>query len=73
MRGTACFHDHHTNGAVGEETLELGARQAMLFDHSVFGIGDNHLVDVLCQVDGSGSSMGVKIRSAPTNGILWSA
>jgi hypothetical protein len=48
---------------VGEEALELSSAQAMLLHDAVVGIGDGDLEDVLCQINGGGSSMHVGLLS----------
>jgi hypothetical protein len=43
MRRAARFHHYQADRTIGEPTLELGAREAMGFDHPPRTIGDGQL------------------------------
>jgi len=51
------FHDHQIHLAVGKPALNLGAAQALGFNHAPVFIGDGKLEDGFGQIDGHGSSM----------------
>ena len=51
MRAATGFHHHQAHRSVGEETLELSARQALLFDHAPRSIGDGDLKHGLRKID----------------------
>ena len=59
----ARLHDDQADIAIGKPALELGARQALGFDHAPGRIGHGQLEDGLCQIDGNGCSIHVGLLS----------
>jgi hypothetical protein len=59
MSRAAGFHDDQGYITVGKPALELGAREALGFNHAPVFIGYGELKDGLCKIDGNGSSIHV--------------
>jgi hypothetical protein len=53
------FHDDQRDIAIGKPALELGAGQALGFDHAPVFIGHGELENRLCKIDGNSSSIHV--------------
>jgi hypothetical protein len=65
----ASFHDHQADAAVDEPALELGAGEAVLFDHAPGGIGHGELEDGLGQIDAHDGSRGGDSGSSIHDGL----
>lgn len=55
----AGFHDDQIHVPVGKPAFELGAGQALGFDHAPVLIGHSELKNRLCKIDGNSSSIHV--------------
>lgn len=54
MSRTTSLHDDAPSGAIGEESFELGTREAMLLDQAAVRVSDGDLEDILCEVSSGG-------------------